>query len=205
MARKIKVHKTLGKANVLSKAERNDNVANQLLLHLVLITPPHESPDYLLKNKAVKDEYTLHLTGDKEATIRMYAAEKVMDTYYYDTAEYVEIIANKEDDASLPVSVGFEVYAERRAPASKEFKIRNGNVMGEIFLTYPSVVNAVGYRAEYAVVVEDAEPVFKHAGACGKLFMVCKNIPKDTKILVRYNAIFSDGEGESMCCEGILY
>ena len=195
MSRIIKVRKTLGKANVLKKIERNNNVANQIPLHAVITNPPHAKDEYLEQNEKVSTYYTLHETGDKEATILMYENEKIMDSYYYDTAEYVEKIANEQNDPSLPISMGFEVYAERKPRAKKEFTIRDGNSEGEIFVSVPKLEEATAYRVEMAEVIEDKDPVFGHGGACSITFIVVKNVKSDTKYLIRYNGIFSSGEG----------
>ena len=197
MSRKIKVRKSLGKANILGKIERNNNVANQIPLHAVITNPPHAKDEYLAQNEKVSTYYTLHETGDKEATILMHENEKIMDSYYYDTAEYVEKIANVQNDPSLPISMGFEVYAEKKPRAKKEFTIRDGNNAGEVFINYPKLEGAAAYRAEVAEVIKDQDPVFDHAGACSITFMVLKNMKSDTKYLIRYNGIFASGEGQA--------
>jgi hypothetical protein len=195
MSRKIKVRKSLGKANVLVKIERNNNVANQIPLHAVVTDPPHAPDAYLEQNEKVNTDYTKHLTGDKEATISMYGNEKIMDSYYYDTAEYIEILANDHNDTTLPISMGFEVYAEKKPRAKKDFTIRDGNSAGEIFVSVPKLEGATAYRVEMAEVIEDKDPAFGHGGACSITFIVVKNVKSDTKYLIRYNGIFSSGEG----------
>ena len=195
MSRLIKVRKTLGKMNILKKIERNDNVANQIPLHPVLTTPPHAKDAYLEQNEKVNTFYTKHMTGDKEATVAMHENEKIMDDYYYDTAEYVEKVANEQNDPSLPISMGFEVYAEKKPRAKKGFTIRDGNSEGEIFVSVPVLENAAAYRVEIAEVIEGKDPEFGHGGASGITFIVVKNMKSDTKYRIRYNGIFSSGEG----------
>jgi hypothetical protein len=195
MTRKIKVRKSLGKANVLVKIERNENVAAQIPDHAVITHPPH-TPDKITEATGkVSGYYTQHLTGDKEATKQMYVWLDILDGYYYDTAGYVEQVANATDDPSLPISMGFEVYAEPKPRTKKGLTIRDGNHSGEIFVSYPKLENAVAYRAELAEVIEDKDPVFEHAGACGITFMVLQNVKPNTKFLIRLNGIFSSGEG----------
>ena len=203
MSRKIKVRKSLGKATVLVKVERNENVAAQIPLHPSITNPPH-APDKITEETGkVSTYYTQHLKGDKEATVQMYEHVDILDGYYYDTAAYVEQVANTTNDPSLPLSMGFEVYAEPKPRAKKELTVRDGNHTGEIFVSYPKIEGAAAYRADLAEVIEDKDPVFLHGGACGITFMVIQNVKPDTKFLIRINGIFSSGEGAA--CEPVPF
>jgi hypothetical protein len=195
MVRKIKVRKSLGKGKPLVKIERNENVANQISSHAVITTPPHTKTEILGVTQKLSDAYTQHLTGDKEATKKMYEQLDILDGYYYDMAGYVEQVANATSDSSLPISMGFEVYAERKPRTKKGLTIRDGNHSGEVFVSYPKLEGAAAYRAEIAEVIEGKDPVFGHAGACSITFMVLQNVKPDTKFLIRLNGIFSSGEG----------
>jgi hypothetical protein len=195
MKTKIKVRKSLGKGKPLVKIERNENVAAQIPEHAVITNPPH-TPDKITEATGkVSQYYTQHLTGDKEATKNMYLWLDTLDGYYYDTAAYVEQVANATKDPSLPISMGFEVYAERKPQTKKGLTIRDGNHSGEVFVSYPKLEGAAAYRAELAEVIEGKDPVFQHAGACSITFMVLQNVKPDTKFLIRLNGIFSSGEG----------
>ena len=196
MARKIKVKKTLGKTPVLSKIERNVNVANQIPLHPVVTDSPHPKADILSVSSKLGDEFTLHLKGDHEATLNMYELEKTLDTYYYDIAEYIEVLANANDDTTLPVSMGFEVYEERKPRTKKGLTIRDGNHSGEVFVEYPKLGNgATAYRADLALVISGVDPVFNHAGSCSITFMILQNVKPNSKYLIRLCGIFPSGEG----------
>jgi len=195
MAERIKVRKSLGKVNILVKIERNRNILKQIPTHSELTDLPHTITVYTAVVDDVSANYTLHLRGDKEATIAMHEKEKIMDSYYYDTAAYVEIIANKNNDPCLPVSVGFEVYAAAKPRTKKGLAARDGNHQGEIFVSYPKLEEAVAYRCEMAEVIGSQDPKFDHAGACGTTFMAIQNVKPDTKFLVRICGIFAAEEG----------
>lgn len=195
MSRKIKVKKSLGKVKTLEKIERNENVANQIPLHPQLVTPPHIKTDYLVVTSDCRSNYTKHLTGNHEATLLMYENEKTLDEFYYDTAEYVEVIANATDDTTLPISMGFEKYADKAPRAPKTITIRDGNHPGEIFVEYPKLEGAAAYRADIAEVVAGQDPVWSHRGACSITFMIIDDLKPNTKYLIRLNGIFASGEG----------
>jgi hypothetical protein len=195
MIRKFKVHKTLGKSPILVKIERNENMANQIASHPTVPDPPHDKTEILGVTQKLSDAYTQHIKGDHEATIRMREQEGILDGYYWDMAEYVEVVANTTNDGSLPTSMGFEMYAERKPRGKKTFSIRDGNHSGEVFVEYPKLEGAAAYRAEIAEVIADKDPVFQHAGACSITFMVLQNVKPDTKFLIRLNGIFPSGEG----------
>ncbi|MEI6122764.1 MAG: fibronectin type III domain-containing protein [Bacteroidota bacterium] len=180
---------------MLEKIERNENVANQIPLHLQLTDPPHSKTEYLVVTADTKKYYTLHLTGDHEATKKMHEKAKILDSFYYDTAEYTEVVANATNDATLLISMGFEPYATPKPRTKKGLTIRDGNHPGELIVEYPKLKGAAAYRAEVALIVEDAEPIYFHAGACSITFMVITRLKPGTRYLMRLNGIFPTGEG----------
>lgn len=195
MIRKIRVRHSMGRVTILVKVERNNNIAAQIALHPIVTDPPHTAAEITSVTGKIMQNYTLHLKGDHQATIDMHEHENTVDGMYWDMAEYIEVLANENDDPSLPISMGFEVYAERSPRKPKTFKIRDGNHAGELFVDCPVMENASAYGADIAEVIEGREPEFKHAGSCSITFMVLKNLKSDTKYLVRIYGIFSDGEG----------
>lgn len=194
MGRIIKVKKTLGKKPVLIIVERNTNVANQIAEHAVIVSPPHTKAEILLVTGKVNENYTLHLTGDHEATERMYEYLDILAGYYWDMAEYTEVIANETNDAVLPISMGFELYAPRKQSVKKELVAADGSFANEVVLTYPKYAKAGAYRAELALVVDGEEAVFTHKWSCSITEMTLQNVPADTKLLIRLFGIFVDGE-----------
>ena len=194
MKRTIKVKKTLGKKSVLIIVERNTNVANQIANHAVIVSPPHTKAAILIVTAKVMEYYTLHLKGDHEATDKMYEQLDILAGYYWDMAEYTEVIANETNDAVLPIGMGFELYAPRKQSVKKELVAADGSFANEVVLTYPKYAKAGAYRAELALVVEGEEADFKHKSSCSITEMILRNVPSDTKLLIRLFGIFADGE-----------
>ena len=118
----------------------------------------------------------------------------ILDTYYYETATYVEKIANDLNDSDLPIEMGMKLYAKRKTPDPKVLSAKDGVHPNELVITYPKVAKAAAYRSELALVVEGESPIFKHFWSSSTTTMTGPNAPSDTKLLIRLWAIFADSE-----------
>lgn len=195
MPRKIKVKKTLTPKPIISRVERNEFVASKLSSFPILTDPPHTAAEINGVTNKVTTLFGQHVNGDKDATIKMYVQVKIMDGYYYDMAEYVEQVSNLQDDASLPVSLGMELYAEKEARKPKTFGIWDGDHAGEIYFEYPVIDNAAAYSIQVAEVIDDTEPVFVHENSCSITSFTITGKKSNTRYKFRVAGIFSDGEG----------
>lgn len=195
MSRKIKVRKNIVHSPILVKVERNEYMASKFASFPVLTSLPHSAVEITAVTGKVTLYYGEHVNGDKDATIKMYAQVETMDAYYYDTAEYVEIVANANNDSSLPVSLGLELYAEKGPRKPKTFKAYDGDHAGEIYFEYPVIANAAAYSIEVAEVSEGNTPVFNHENSCSITSFLITGKKPNTRYLLRVAGIFSDGEG----------
>ena len=195
MSRIIRVRKSLGKVPLLIKVERNQYIASKVPEFPVLNEPPHtpESIEAVCKN--ILTLYGLHLQGDKEAFISMNEQLVILDEYYFDTAEYVENMANRENDASLPVAVGFVLHAKISGRPFKSYKVYDGEHPGEIVFEFPVIENAIAYNIDVAEENADGNPIFKHENGCGVTRLLIKGKKSNTRYLFRVAGIFSKGEG----------
>ncbi|MEI6124725.1 MAG: hypothetical protein WCQ95_13990 [Bacteroidota bacterium] len=191
MPRPIRVHKTLGKIPILVKVAQNENVANKLLQYPQVVNPPHTTADYLLLTAEVKDYYTQHLTGNHKATLKMYEADKKMAIFYYETAQYIELLANQLLDSALPIGVGFRVFAIPKTRSRKGLVVKDGASAGDILIEYSRIKGALAYRVEVAEVVKGSDPQFRHGAAGGITAMTVTGLKPDTKYMIHLVPIFS--------------
>ena len=195
MTNLIKVKKSLGKANINVKLSENRNVVTQIPLHTAITGWPVPATDYKADCEEVDKENQLHLTGDREATKRMYIAEKQMDLDYSATASFIETIANQTDDPALPISMGFHLYADKKPRSPKLVTARDGSDAGDIFVEYPKLANAGSYIGKIAEVIAGHDPVYSVAQACTITLMVIHNCKPDTKYLICVAGVFATGIG----------
>jgi hypothetical protein len=195
MSRKIKVRKSLGRVTKLEKIERNENIANKLPLLAELPDPPYTREKILLVSTKMSDYYSLHLTGNHEATIIMNETEKILDSYYWDTAEYVEKIANTLNNEVLPVSVGFELYAGKRSKKRKGIFIVETSKPDEVIIKCSRIKGAGAYIAETAIIAGGKTGTFAYAGACTITSISIRNLLPNTICVIQIKGVFNSGEG----------
>ncbi|MEI6124825.1 MAG: fibronectin type III domain-containing protein [Bacteroidota bacterium] len=195
MKKIIRVLKSLRKMNFMVKLAHNRNIVTQLPLHTELTNLPITVVDYKAACDDGDKEYQLHLTGDREATKRMYEAEGTLDLYYSSTAAYVETVANQNNDPALPISLGFELYAERKPRAPKLVTARDGNDAGDIYVEYPKLQYAGAYISKIAEVIAGQEPVYTVAQSCTITLMVIHHCKPNTKYLICVAGVFASGIG----------
>jgi hypothetical protein len=193
MSRKIKVKKSLAPMSIPDRIERNDHVASKLSSFSVLTDLPHTPAEITSQTGKVSSFYGLHLGGDKEATAKMYLHADIMDEYYYDTAEYVEKIANQTNDSTLPTGVGLELYTERSARAKKTYSVADGEHLGEIIFEYPVIKNASAYVIQIAEEIPDKDAVFNYVDACSITTYLIKGMKSKTRYLLRVAGVFPEG------------
>lgn len=194
MGRNIKVRKSIGRCKKLVKIERNENIATQIPLHVQLTNPPHSKDNILLVTKKMYDYYTKHLKGDEEATLLMYEAEETLDTYYWDTAEYVEYVANKTNDAALPLSMGFELYATKKTRTKKGIFLVESKLKGMTSVKFTKIKGAGAYMAEAAEINNGTKGNYFYAGSSTVTKITLKNIVPNQKYALRIKGIFKDGD-----------
>jgi len=194
MVNLIRVKKSLGKVNINVKLTKNRNIVTQMPLHPEITIWPYTAADYKSVCDEVDKENQLHLTGDHEATKRMRIAEINMDKYYSGTAACVETFANQTDDAALPISMGFELYSEKKARSPKKITARDGNVEGDIIVEYPKLQGAASYVSQIAEVITGKDPVYYFGAACSITYMVIHNCKPGTKYLIILAAVYATGE-----------
>ena len=193
MINKIKVLKTQEGKPLTDKVASCQNVVTQMPLHTQITNWPHTALVFGGLCQDILDDNQLYLAGDHAAYVRMKANEKLMDGMYYDTAAHVEIFANKLNDASLPISMGFNLYAVRKPKAPKTFSARDGNNLGDIFVTYARKLKVDSYVTEIAEVIAGQNPLYVLGGACSITFMVIPNKKPGTDYLIRLAYVTSSG------------
>jgi hypothetical protein len=195
MPRKIKVKKALRNMSIPDRVERNEHIAIKLAAYPVLTDLPHSPADITSQAGKVSSFYGMHLNGDKEATTKMNMHAAIMDDYYFDTAEYVEKIANQTNDPSLPTGVGLELYAEKDPRGKKTYLVMDGVHPGEVILEYPVIEDAAAYVIKVAEEIPDKEPVFDYVDCCSITSYLIKGMKPKTRYLIRVAGVFPEGSG----------